>query len=99
MIQPHTCLHAVMEMADDGEHSRRHAKTSKDIPQKGSVDGVICFGEVAQVPWGVLPRHFLKACCTTSIMPTVERWVLSQHSSSGKNILAFAVLEFTTAYI
>ena len=52
-----------MELADDGEHSRWHAKASKDIPQKGSVDGVVCFGEVdkAQVQGGVLPRQFLQS--------------------------------------
>ena len=35
IIQPHACLHAVVELASDGEHSRWHAKTSKDIPHKG----------------------------------------------------------------
>ena len=65
-IQPHACLHAVVELADDGEHSRWHAKTSNNIPQKGSVDGVICFGEVdkTQVQGGVLlPRQFLQSSC------------------------------------
>ena len=64
IIQPHECLHTVVELADDGEHSRWRAKTSKDIPQKGSVDGVICFGEVdkAQVQGGVVfPRQFLQS--------------------------------------
>ena len=46
IIQPHVCLHTVVELADEGEHSRWHAKTSKDIPQKGSADGVVCIGEV-----------------------------------------------------
>ena len=41
IIQLHACLHAVVELADDGEHSRWDAKTSKDTPQKGSVGGVI----------------------------------------------------------
>ena len=57
-------LHAVVELADNGEHSRWHAKTSKDIPQKGSVDGVVCFEEddKAQVQGGVLlPRQFLQS--------------------------------------
>ena len=61
IIQPHACLHVVVKLADDGEHSRWHAKTSKDIPQKGLVDGLICFGEVdkAQAQGGVLlPRQF-----------------------------------------
>ena len=64
IIQPHACLHAVMELADDGEHSRWHAKTGEDIPQKGSVDGVMCFGGVdkAQVQGSVfLPRQFLQS--------------------------------------
>ena len=47
IVQPHAFLHAVAELAGDGEHSRGHAKKkSKDSPHKGSVDGVICFGEV-----------------------------------------------------
>ena len=63
IIQPHACLHTVVELADDGDHSRWHAKTSKDIPQKASVDGVVCFGEVdkAHVQGGVLPRQFLQS--------------------------------------
>ena len=28
IIQPHACLHAVVEFADDGENSRWHAKTN-----------------------------------------------------------------------
>ena len=44
IIQLHACLHAVVGLADGGEHSRWHAKRNKDIPQKGLVDGVICFG-------------------------------------------------------
>ena len=64
IIPPHACSHAVVDLADDGEYSRWHAKASKDIPQKGSVDGVVCFGEVdkAQVRAGVLlPRQFLQS--------------------------------------
>ena len=64
ITQPHACLHAVVELVDDGEHSRWHTKTSKDTPQKGSVDGAICFGEVdkAQVQGSVLlPRQFLQS--------------------------------------
>ena len=56
VIPPHLCLHAVLKLADNIEHSWWHAKTSKDIPLKGSVDGVICFGGVdkTQVQGGVL---------------------------------------------
>ena len=52
-----------MELGDDDELSRWHAKTSKDMPQKGSVDGVIRFRYVdkAQVQWGVLPRQLLQS--------------------------------------
>ena len=35
-----------MELADNGEHSRWHAKASQDSQQEGSVDGVVGFGEV-----------------------------------------------------
>ena len=62
IIQPHTCLRAVVKFVNDGEHSRWHPKASKDIPQKGLVDGVICFGKVdkAHVQGGVrFPRHVL----------------------------------------
>ena len=63
IIQLHACLYGVVELGDYDELSRRHAKTSKDMPQKGSVDGVIRFREVdkAQVQWGVLPRQFLQS--------------------------------------
>ena len=53
-----------MELADDGEHSRWHANTSKDIQQKGSVDRVICFGEVDESraqPYLLLPHQLLLA--------------------------------------
>ena len=98
IIQPHACLHAVVELADDGEHSRWHAKTSNDIPQKGSVDGVICFDEVdkAQVQGGVfLPRQFLQSS-------------YYQHHVNGRalgseptlflrqNVLAFAIVTQVT---
>ena len=54
--QPHACLHAAVEFADVGELSRGHTRTSNEIPQKGSVDRVICFGKVdeAQVQGGVV---------------------------------------------
>ena len=41
VIQSHACLNAIVELADDGEHSRWHVNSSKDSPQKESVDGVI----------------------------------------------------------
>ena len=58
-------------LADDGEHSRWHAKTIKDIPQKASVDGVVCFGEVdkahvqggAVYPADLLSRRFRGGEC------------------------------------
>ena len=49
IIQPHACLHTAVELADDGEHCRWHANTSKDTPQKGSVDGVVCFGDMPNI--------------------------------------------------
>ena len=87
-----------MELADDGEHSRWHAKTSKDIPQKGSVDGVVCFGEIdkAQVQGGVLlPRQFLQSSYyehhvnrrASGSEPTLFLW---------PNVLAFAIVTQAT---
>ena len=63
IIQLHACLYGVVELGDDDELPRWHAKTSKDMPQKGSVDGLLRFREVnkAQVQWGVLPRQFLQS--------------------------------------
>ena len=46
IIQPHVCPHAVVELTDDGEHSRWYAKASQDSPQESAVDGVIGFGKV-----------------------------------------------------
>ena len=46
IIRPHACPHAVVELADDGEHFRWNAKASQDSPQEGAIDGVIGFGKV-----------------------------------------------------
>ena len=94
IIQPHACLHAVAELADDGEHSRWYAKTSKDIPQKGSVDGVICVGEVykAQAQGGVLlPRQFLQS---SYYEHQVNRRALRSEPTLflRQNVLAFAII-------
>ena len=91
-------LHAVMEFADGREHSRWHAKTSKDIPQKGSVDGVICFGKVdkAQVLGGVLlPSQLLQS---SYYEYHINRRTLSSEPTllSRKNILAFAIVTQAT---
>ena len=79
------CRH---ETADDGEHSGWHAKTSKDIPQKGSVDGIIFFGEIdkAQVQRDVLlARQFRQRLGASNVMSTVvEGWGLNPHCSSGR---------------
>ena len=93
VIQPHACLHAVVELADDGERSRWHAKTSKDIPQNGSVHGVICFGEVdkAQVQRGaILPRQFLQSSYCEH---HVNRRALGSEATIflRQNVLAFAI--------
>ena len=45
-IQPHACPHAVVDLANDGEHSRWNAKASQDSPQERAIDGVIGFGKV-----------------------------------------------------
>ena len=37
IIQPHACPHAVVELANDGEHSRCNAKASQDSPQELSL--------------------------------------------------------------
>ena len=34
IIQPHACPHAVVELVNDGKHSRRNAKASQDCPQE-----------------------------------------------------------------
>ena len=62
-IQPHTCPNAVVELADDGEHSRCYAESSEGSPQESAVDGVTGFGKVdkAHEQRGVLPHQFLQA--------------------------------------
>ena len=90
-------MHTVVEFAVDGEHSSWHAKASKDIPQNGSVDGVVCFGEVdkAQEQGGVLPRQFLQSSY-------YEHHVNSRALGSEptlflrQNVLAFAIVTQTT---
>ena len=97
IIQPHACLHTAVELADDGEHPRWHAKTSKDIPQKGSVDGVACFGEVdeAHVQGGVLPRQFLQSSYCEH---HVDRRALGSEPTLflRQNVLAFAIVTQAT---
>ena len=83
---------------DDGEHSRWHAKTSKDIPQEGLVDGVIysCEVDKAQVQGGVLlPRQFLQSSyyehhVNRSASGTEPTLFLRQ------NVLAFAIVTQAT---
>ena len=73
-------------------------QTSKDIPQKGSVDGVICFGEVdeTKVQGGVLlPRQFLQS---SYYEHHVNRRVLGSEPSLflRQNVLAFAIVTQAT---
>ena len=73
-------------------------KTSKDIPQKGSVDGVVCFGEVdkAHVQGGVLlPRQFLKS---SYYEHHVNRRALGSKPTRflRQNVLAFAIVTQAT---
>ena len=87
-----------MEFADDGENFWWHAKTSKDIPQKGSVDRVVCFGEVdkAQVQRGViLPRQFLQS---SYYEHHVNRRALGSEPTLllRQNVLAFAIVTKAT---
>ena len=74
-------------------YSRWHAKTSKDIPQRGSVDAVIRFGEVdeAQVQGGVLPRQFLQS---SYYEHHVNRRALGSEPTLflRQNVLAFAII-------
>eukprot|EP00904_Undaria_pinnatifida_P013748 jgi/Undpi1/9503/HiC_scaffold_27.g11959.m1 len=97
IIQPHACLHTVVELADDGEHYRWHAKTSKDIPQKGSVDGAICFDGVdkSQVQGGVLPRQYLQS---SYYEHHVNRRALGSEPTLflRQNVLAFAIVTQAT---
>ena len=76
----------------------RHANTSKEFPQKGSVDGFICFGEVdqAQVPGGVfLPRQFLQSSYCEH---HVNRRALGSEPGLflRQNVLAFAIVTQAT---
>ena len=52
-----------MELTDEAEHSRWHAKKSSDSSREGLVYGVIGFGEVdeAHQQRGILPRQLLQA--------------------------------------
>ena len=88
-----------MESANDGGHSRWHARTGKNFPQKkGSVDGVTCFGEVdkAQVQGGVLlPRQFLQS---SYYEHRVNRRALGSEPTLllRQNVLAFAIVTQAT---
>ena len=98
IIQPHACLHAcmpswniaclhaVVELADDGELSRWHAKTNKLSQPKGSVDGIICFDRSTKHKYKGVSFFHAIFCRrrTTNIMSTVERWGLNPHCPPGK---------------
>ena len=91
-------LDAVVELADDGEHSRWHAQTSKDTLQKGSVDGVIYFGEFhkAQIQESVLlPRQLLQSLYYEH---HVNRRALGSEPKLflPQNVLAFAIVTQAT---
>ena len=64
IIQPHACPHAIVELANDGEHSRWNAKVSQDSPQESAIDGVVGFGKVDKAHEQrvvILPSQFLQA--------------------------------------
>ena len=90
-------LHEIVELADDGEHSRWHAKTSKDIPRKGSFDKAICFGEVDKAQ-----KEGMSFLCQFLQSSYYEHHVNCRALGSEptlflrKNVLAFAIVTRTT---
>ena len=89
-------LDTVVELADDGEHSRWHAQRSKDMLQKGSVNGV--FGEFhkAQIQESVLlPRQILQSLYYEH---HVNRRALGSEPKLflPQNVLAFAIVTQAT---
>ena len=85
-IQRHAYPHAVMELADDGEHSRWNAKASQDSSQESMIDGVSQALErsIKHMNSGV---SFLASSCrrrTTNIISIIERWGLNATCASGR---------------
>ena len=85
IIQPHACLYAVVELADDGERSRWYTQTSKDIPHR-RVRSTGSYSLVKSMKHRYKGVSFFSASScsrgTTSIMSTVELWGSNPHCCS-----------------
>ena len=63
VVEPHACLHAIVELTNDRDHIMWHAKTGEYFPEEGSINGVVRFGKVDKAyiklnPF--LPRQLLQ---------------------------------------
>ena len=62
VIGPHPCSHAIVELTNDWDHIRWHAKTGGFCAEEGSGNGVVRFGKIdeAYIQWNLfVPRQFL----------------------------------------
>ena len=46
VVEPHACLHAIVELNSNRNHPLRHAEVGEYYPQECSVDDVVRFGEI-----------------------------------------------------
>ena len=46
VVEPHACLHAIVELTNDRDHILWHAKTGEYCPEEGSINGAVRFGKV-----------------------------------------------------
>ena len=45
VVEPHACLHAIVELTNDRDPNVWHAKTGEYCPEEGSINGVVRFGK------------------------------------------------------
>ena len=55
VVKPHTCPHAIVELADDLNYLLRHAEAGEYFPQECSVDVIVRFGMIDKARNSFLP--------------------------------------------
>ena len=63
VVEPHACLHAIVELTNGRDHILWHAKTGEYCSEEGSINGVVSFGKVDKVYIErnlLLPRQLLQ---------------------------------------
>ena len=95
VVEPHACLHAIVELTNDLKHIMWHTKTGEYCPEEGSINGVVRFGKVDKA-YVERNSFFRASSCNrriTNIISVVERVGRKPFCSSGR-ILARSSLRW-----